>query len=210
VTSPGLLVCAPLRVEALALRRGLPRGVVRCTGYGARSGHQVEALARKPAQALAVAGVGVAADDDLRPGDVVVATEVVGARPEDVVRCPSAPLVAHALWRRGCRVRTGRVRTVDRLVSAAEAGRLGADGTLAIDLESALLAPAARGRPLAVVRVVVDTPSRPLARADLPLRGAAALVRLGDVGAALKEWARAVRTLPEVTAPEVTVLRSLP
>jgi 4-hydroxy-3-methylbut-2-enyl diphosphate reductase len=199
-----LLVCAPLRLEALALQPRLAPGTVRRTGYGRRSmtwaGDMAATGAVDGARALAVAGLGVGTAPALRPGDVVVATDVV-----DLTR-PAAPPVLGAspeilvdiLNRSGAaggyRVRAGRVATTGRLVRAREARRLEADGVLAADLESAYLAALARGRPLAVVRVVVDTPAHPLARPDVVLRGTAALIRLAAVGAALATWAEAVRT----------------
>jgi 4-hydroxy-3-methylbut-2-enyl diphosphate reductase len=74
-----LVVFAPLRVEAAAVRRGLRGGgalVIR-TGMGP---DRARAAAKSPehaeARALAVAGVCGAISPDLRPGDIVVATEV--------------------------------------------------------------------------------------------------------------------------------------
>jgi len=43
--------------------------------------------------------------------------------------------------------------------------RLAAEGLIAADMESAALAAAAQGRPLAVLRAVSDTPGRPLVKA---------------------------------------------
>jgi len=107
VAPPGqqgpLVVCSPLWVEALAVRRGLRAargagqpdgGAVRVTGYGpARSRRQAAALAGEQFGALAVAGVGGGLTDDLVPGDMVVGTEVSDAHGTSV-RCPAAPLLA--------------------------------------------------------------------------------------------------------------------
>ena len=69
-TGSGLLVCAPLRLEARAVRRGLRSagragagragaGRVVATGYGpARAAAQADALRQEPFAALAVAGTG--------------------------------------------------------------------------------------------------------------------------------------------------------
>jgi 4-hydroxy-3-methylbut-2-enyl diphosphate reductase len=209
VTGPPLLVCAPLRLEALALQPRLPPGTVRRTGYGRRSliwAHTATASgAAGGARALAVAGLGLGTAPWLRPGDVVVATDVLDltttAAPS--VACASPDVLVDAMRRAlrsagsGVDVHAGRVATAGRLVGAAEARRLGADGVLAADLESAYLARLAGDRPLAVVRVVVDTPTRPLARPDVALRGATALIRLAAVGTALGAWAEALLT----TAP---------
>ena len=132
------------------------------TGYGpARSRRQAAALAGEEFGALAVAGVGGGLTDDLVPGDLVVATEVRDARGTSV-RCPAAPLLAGELRRAGLRAHAGPVVTVDRLAGGASRQRLAASGALVADLESAPLAAAAGGRPLAVLRAVSDTPARPL------------------------------------------------
>ncbi|MFB9840273.1 phosphorylase family protein, partial [Actinoallomurus acaciae] len=70
-----LLVCAPLAMEARAVRHGLPVGppealVIR-TGLGARRAPYLHGC-----DAMAVTGFGGALDATLRPGDVLVATEV--------------------------------------------------------------------------------------------------------------------------------------
>jgi hypothetical protein len=193
MTGPRLLVCAPMWVEARAVRRALPADHVLRSGYGARSR---AAGARIPpaTSAVAVAGLAGATRDDLLPGDVVVATEVIDATSAgdgSTIRLPTAPLLANALRRNGCRVHTGAVRTVDRVLSGREAGRAGADGVLAVDLESAPLARAAAGRPVAVARVVVDTPGRPLRRVDLAVRGVRALAGLSAVARGIEAWAGA-------------------
>jgi 4-hydroxy-3-methylbut-2-en-1-yl diphosphate reductase len=209
VTDPPLLVCAPLRLEALALRRRLPSGVVRHTGYGRRSriwaSRPAASAAVARVQALAVAGVGVATAPALRPGDVVVATDVVDLTRPGIAAMPcafSGVLVA-SLRGAGHRVFPGRIVTVGHLVAAEEARRLGIEDVLAADMESAYLARLAGTRPLAVVRVVVDTPARPLRRPDVVVRGTAALVRLADVGAALAAWARALPPAPLQAPKEI-------
>jgi 4-hydroxy-3-methylbut-2-enyl diphosphate reductase len=56
-------------------------------------------------------------------------------------------------------------------------------------MESAWLAPAARGRPFAVVRVLSDTPRRELTRPLLTVAGVArASLTLRRVATALREW----------------------
>ena len=101
MTSPGidrtpgrddrsLVICAPLRVEAQALRRGLRRAggdgsrVIR-TGYGPdRSRRRAADIGASPFGMMAVAGVGGGLVPGLEPGDLVVATEVGGAGLPDV------------------------------------------------------------------------------------------------------------------------------
>jgi 4-hydroxy-3-methylbut-2-en-1-yl diphosphate reductase len=214
VTGSGLLVCAPLRLEARALRRGLrsagqetgqtagqgtgqPTGAgpgavqVVVTGYGPRRASARETMLRdQPFAAMAIAGVGGGLAADLRPGDLVVASEVTDGH--TVIPCPSAALLAGELRRAGLRVRVGRVVTVDHLVRGAERERLAATGALVADMESAVLARAAAGRPLAVIRAVSDTPGRPLVSPGVLGGGLAALRSLRAAGPALARWAAAV------------------
>ena len=175
-------VCVPLRSEWLALRGRLPHADLVYTGM--RRGE------RRPGSVL-VAGVAGGLTDDLRPGDLVVATEVRrGVEGEEVIACPAAPLLAGDLRGRGHRVHTGPIVTVDRVLhDRAERDRLAATGALAVDTESALLM-AADGT-TTVVRAVVDTPGRPLLRAGTPVRGVTALASLRRTAPALDAWASA-------------------
>ena len=190
MTEPGLLVVTPLRWEARAVGRGLPPDTVLRTGMGvARSRRSVGRIRARAPQALAVAGFCGALTDDAEPGDVVVATEVrSGAR---TIPCPSAPLLASALRATGLTVRLGPIATTDHVVHGPERAALAATGAVVADMESAVLAEAADGGPLAVVRVVVDTPSRPLVHPDTVRTGIRATKALGRIGPALVAWAAA-------------------
>jgi 4-hydroxy-3-methylbut-2-en-1-yl diphosphate reductase len=170
-----LVVLAPLRIEALALR-GLD---VRRTGMG---GRRVEL---SNGDAVAVAGFCGAADPTLRAGDVVLADELrseVGSRP-----CPGSRRVADALERAGMRVHTGPVFSADRVLGPEERERLRVDGVLAVDMESYWLAEAAGDRPLAVVRVVVDEAGRRLLRPRTVPAGVRAFRALRRAGGALAQ-----------------------
>ena len=57
------------------------------------------------------------------------------------------------------KVRSGPIVCVSRLALGERRGELHAAGAIAVDMESVWLAPAAGGRPFAVVRVVLDSPS---------------------------------------------------
>jgi 4-hydroxy-3-methylbut-2-en-1-yl diphosphate reductase len=192
VEQSGLLVCAPLRLEARAVRRGLdgtPAAVV-ATGYGPRrAAARAAMLGPLSFGALAVAGTGGGLTDDLVPGDLVVASEVTDG--QTVTPIPSAQLLAGELRRAGLRVRTGRVVTVDHLFRPGQRDRLAADGAIAVDMESAELIKAAQGRPVAVVRAISDTPGRPLLRPGALGGGVAALRSLRAAGPALARWAAA-------------------
>ena len=122
-----LLVCAPLRVEARAVRRGLdpgppgpmgplgPPATVLRTGFGpARAARQAEQLDPASFGPLMIMGTGAGLDAGLRPGDLVVGTEAGG------VACPSAPILAGELRRAGLAARAGRITTVDHLVRRSQ------------------------------------------------------------------------------------------
>ena len=93
----------------------------------------------------------------------------------------------------------GAVVSVRSPAVGAARESLGRTGALAVDMESVWLAPGAAGRPLAVVRVVLDSPGRELANPWQTLSGlrrAGSSLRL--VAAALGEWGQDVVQLPEV------------
>jgi nucleoside phosphorylase len=189
-----LVVCAPLRIEARALRASLDRCVVQRTGYGLRrSARSVAKLAQRSFDAMAIVGVAGGLGESVCSGDVVVASEIRG--PRGTVRCQRAAVLAGELRRLGLTAHCGPIVTADHLVGGAERAELGRAGALAVDRESAALAAAAVDRPLAVVRVVVDTAREPLLHVTTPRRALAALRRLHGVGVALDRWARSV--LPE-------------
>ncbi len=187
-----LVVLAPLRIEAAALRAGLPGAIVVRTGMGPRRASETaRAAAANDAGAIAVAGVCGALAPDLRPGDVVVATEVRHADGTVAARCSSGPLAA-ALRRAGIPARLGPIVSMDHLVRSGERAALAATGALAVDMESAWLAEAAAGRPFAVLRVVADTPDRELIRPiSTVVCGLAALRVLRRAAPALASWAAA-------------------
>ncbi|MGA3154052.1 MAG: 4-hydroxy-3-methylbut-2-enyl diphosphate reductase [Streptosporangiaceae bacterium] len=251
-----LTICAPLRLEARAFRRGVGRDAdVLRTGYGQRrSAAQAARLSAvgldgagprggrigglganglgagelgadgqsagelRPnglgANGLGANGLGGAVESDfraagpvaiggtcgalladLRPGDLVVGTEVRG--PDGLVTggpaplLGSAPLLAGELRRAGLRAHAGRIATVSTLLGRAERERAAAAGALAVDMESAHLLPGAAGRPAAVLRAVSDSPSQPLLGPRGMAGGIAALRSLRLAGPVLASWAAA-------------------
>jgi 4-hydroxy-3-methylbut-2-enyl diphosphate reductase len=187
-----MLLLAPLRIEARAVARSLGAGsTLQRAGMGPKRARSAAArAARTPADAVAVAGFCGALDPALQPGDLVVATEVRG--PNATVACPTAALLAGALRRRGLTVHEGPVVSTTRLVRGDERGRLAATGAIACDMESAWLADGAAGRPLAVVRAVVDTPTRELHEPLALVTGARSAFRsLRAAAGVLDAWGRA-------------------
>ncbi|MGH3258568.1 MAG: 4-hydroxy-3-methylbut-2-enyl diphosphate reductase [Streptosporangiaceae bacterium] len=187
LTSPPL-ICAPLRIEARAVRRGLrgsdhPPQVLR-TGYGiTRAARQAGAISQRSFGQMMIMGVGGGLTADLSVGDLVVGTEVGS------VTCASAPLLAGELRRAGLTARTGRIITVDHLIRGSERAKLAAEGWLCVDMESAPLAVGAGDRPVAVIRAVSDTPHRPLA--GIVSGGLAALRSLRAAAPVAERWAAA-------------------
>lgn len=174
------IVYTPMRVERLALGR-VPGATVMRSGMGPRP-----APSTGPAM---VAGVAGSLSLDVRPGDVVVASEVRGSGLP--VTIPAAPALAAALRRLGLRVHVGPIVSVSRPVDGAGRQYLAGTGALAVDMESAFLAPAAG--PFAVVRTIVDTPDYPLWRLGTVRRGVTALRALRRVAPAIAQWAEEVQ-----------------
>ena len=172
------------------MRRGIRGGKVRVSGYGpGRARRQAERLRQDTFGAIAVAGTGGGLTDELRPGDLVVATGVTDGT--TATPCPSAALLAGELRRAGLAVRTGPVVSVERLAGGRERARAVDEGALAVDLESAWLAGAAGDRPVAVVRAISDTPQRPLWSPAALAGGLRALRSLRAAGPALARWGAA-------------------
>jgi 4-hydroxy-3-methylbut-2-en-1-yl diphosphate reductase len=191
---PGLLVFAPLRIEANAVRRGLtgPGSQVLRTGMGSTRAKKSAAKSQPNSfGATVVMGTAAGLSDDLNPGDLVVATEVSDG--ETTVVLPGAALLAAELRRAGLNARAGRLVTVGKLVKSAERVKLAADGYLAADMESAALVTAlastAAGHPVAVIRAVSDAGFGP----GMVSGGMAALRSLRRAAPVAEKWAAACR-----------------
>jgi 4-hydroxy-3-methylbut-2-enyl diphosphate reductase len=188
--SNGLLVLTPLRIEAMAARGSSQ--VIR-TGMGAaRSRVAAAQVAEMPARAVAVLGFCGALTDDIEPGDVVVADELRGNGPP--LKCEPLQQLLQSLETVGVRTRVGPLVSVPKLSLGSERARLAEDGSIAVDMETAWLAPAAAGRPFAALRAVVDTPSKELVRFSTLYGGIKAYRALGRAARALDSW---TRTLPD-------------
>jgi 4-hydroxy-3-methylbut-2-en-1-yl diphosphate reductase len=180
-----LLVLAPMAIEEAAL--GNANRVLR-TGMGPDRARIAAARALAiDASNVAIAGLCGGVDPALQPGDVVCASEL---RCEDgtTVEVSGAAALAETVRRHGLRAHVGPVLSTDHVLTPAERAKL--DGTLAVDMESAWLARSADGRPLAVLRVVVDRAGRRVTDPRIALDGVRALRALRRCGYALSEWAR--------------------
>jgi 4-hydroxy-3-methylbut-2-enyl diphosphate reductase len=159
------VVLAPLRVEAWALRATR-------TGMGGRD-------AGAAGRAVVIGGLCGAVDETLRAGDLIVASEVRGDGP--AIACDTS-----LAGRLGARV--GPIVSLDHVAGPAERAALRASGVLAVDMESYWLAQSAAGRPVAVVRAVVDRAGRRLLDPRTPASGIAALRALRRAAPVLRQW----------------------
>jgi 4-hydroxy-3-methylbut-2-en-1-yl diphosphate reductase len=191
----GLLLLAPMRIEARALRRGAATGTVVVSGAGRR---RSEAAAGRLAatvaahRAVAVAGFCGALDPTLEPGDIVVASSVLDGEGRERGVQGSA-LLAAELTRAGVHATTGPVRSIERLVRGAERTALREGGAVAADMESAWLLDAIPERvPAAIVRAVVDAPEHELLSLRTPSNAWRAARSLRAAVPVLERWAAAV------------------
>jgi 4-hydroxy-3-methylbut-2-enyl diphosphate reductase len=190
--SEGLLVLAPLRIEAFAARGSA--GVMR-TGMGPeRARAAATRAAASPARAVAVLGFGGALTDELEPGDVVLADELRGNGAP--IQCQPFQQLVKELQHAGIDPHVGPIVSVPKMSRGAARAALAEDGSVAVDMESAWLAPAAAGRPFAALRAVVDTPSRELVRFSTIPNGIKAYRAIGLAARALERW---TSTLPDTT-----------
>ncbi len=166
------VLLAPLRVEAWALR-------ARRTGMGVGE-------FSADGSAVVIGGLCGAVDPSLRPGDLVVADEVRG--PGASFACAAAGELAAALEARGLAVRVGPIVSVESIAGPAERLALRASGALAVDMESYWLARAAGGRPVAVVRAVVDSAGRRLLDPRTLVAGSRGLRALRRAAPVLRAW----------------------
>ena len=190
-----LVVYAPLRAEVAALPPSLRRRarVIR-TGMGPERARIAAArgLAVDDARGVAVVGVCASTRDGLDPGDVLVASEL--RRPDGTtIELAGSRLLAGALRRSGLRAEAGPLASAERLAGPWERRYLGETGAAGVDMESAWLADGADGRPLAVVRAVVEAQGRELVDPRTLLSGARALRSLRRAASVLERWGDALR-----------------
>ncbi|HLK45881.1 MAG TPA: hypothetical protein VKT18_07815, partial [Acidimicrobiales bacterium] len=156
-----------------------------------RASKSAELLDRGARGAILIAGFCGALDPALEPGDVILASEVRG--PTGTTVCSDPAILSGVLRRGGLRVHVGPIASSQRLVLRDRRRALHRTGALAVDMESAWLAPAAQGQPLVTLRVVVDNDRHELHRPLRTVAAAAAAYRsLRRACALVEEWARAL------------------
>jgi 4-hydroxy-3-methylbut-2-enyl diphosphate reductase len=186
-----LSIAAPLRIEALAIG-----GAVTLTGMGRTkaeaAGVRLAATlaAGSPTtspKAVALVGVAGGVDPDLRPGQLVVATEVRSLDGSILRSLPGAELIADDLRQAGLTVRTGPVVSSPRMVRSREQrAELAATGVVAVDMESAWFVDQLPEGPVAVVRAISDT-----SVSGMALNGIRAIATLRKVRPSLERWSAA-------------------
>src|SRR5579875_2864063 len=198
--SDEIVVLAPLSLEARAVRSGAPWADVRRIGMGpGRAARSAQISAASGNRPILIAGFCGALDPQLEPGDIVLATELRG--PTGTAACDDPTILAGVLRRGGLRVHVGPIASSQRLVVGERRWALYRSGALAVDMESAWLAPAARQRPLVTLRVVLDTSRRELHRPLQTLTGAATAYRaLRRACSLVEEWAGALGSREVVLA----------
>ncbi|MZD07721.1 1-hydroxy-2-methyl-2-butenyl 4-diphosphate reductase [Streptomyces sp. SID5785] len=202
-----LLVACALGIEHLALRtggRGGARTPVRVlrTGMGPRAAERATrtALADPALRDAAVLATGFCAGlaPGMHPGDLVVAEQT--RDPYGSTACDGTELLVKELVKAvpGRTVHTGPLTGSDHVVRGPERGDLLATGAIAVDMESAATlrtAAAATGtvrRPVAAVRVVVDSPEHELVRIGTLRGGLSAFRVLRAVLPVFFEWHRSL------------------
>jgi 4-hydroxy-3-methylbut-2-enyl diphosphate reductase len=189
-----ILVYAPLRLEEATLPAAVREHarVIR-SGMGRRRARIAAARGLAvDARGVAVAGLCAAASPSLRTGDVLLGSEL--RRPDgEAVSAAGSRMLAAALRRRGLRPRVGTLASVEQVAGPAERRFLAEQGVDGVDMESAWLADAANGRPLAVLRVVVEEAGRELVDPRTALAGTRALLELRRATGVLDEWRQALR-----------------
>jgi 4-hydroxy-3-methylbut-2-enyl diphosphate reductase len=159
----------------------------------ARAGSAARELAQAPGGALLVLGFCGGLDAESVPGEVIVAESVSAAEdeghaPERVACADAEGLVGRLRERTSMTVRSGEIVCVSKLALGERRAQLLAGGALAVDMESVWLAGGAAGRPFAVVRVVLDSPSHELLRPRAPAGAVRAARVLRRVARALCDW----------------------
>jgi 4-hydroxy-3-methylbut-2-en-1-yl diphosphate reductase len=149
-----LLILAPLRIEARALRRGLGAAEEASQGSGrsspapasvatvVRVGMGPKAAARTgeglPAVAggdpVVIAGFGGGLQPGFRTGDIIVADQIRG--PGQALLLPSAPDVAEILRSAGLTVHVGPILSSPHSAFGPRRARAAVGGSIGIDMES--------------------------------------------------------------------------
>ena len=183
-----LTVLTPMGIEARAVRGGAPWARVEKFGIGPQRAGQAASLVEDHDGTVVIAGFAGALEEHLKPGDIVLASELRG--PDGaLVACGDPAILAGVLRRAGLRVHVGPIYSSPRIVHGARRRELAATGALAVDMESAWLAKA-HGRPVVTLRAISDSQDQEIYRPIRVAAGVRAAFRsLRQAAALLGEWA---------------------
>ena len=183
-----LTVLTPMGIEARAVRGGAPWARVEKFGIGPRRAEEAASLVEDHDGTVVIAGFAGALEERLKPGDIVLASELRG--PDGaLVACGDPAILAGVLRRAGLRVHVGPIYSSPRIVHGARRRELAATGALAVDMESAWLAEA-HGRPVVTLRAISDSQDQEIYRPIRVAAGVRAAYRsLRQAAALLGEWA---------------------
>ncbi len=190
----GLVIVAPMSVEAAIVGWRAPGATVRRSGMGpAKAKAAAGELARASSGAMLVLGFCGGLDASSVPGEVIVADELYAAADEGHeearYRVRHAPELLARVTGLGLKVRSGPIVCTSKIIVGERRAQLHEHGAIAVDMESVWLAQAAaKQRPFGVVRVVLDSPEHELMRLGA-LAGAFRAARaLRRVARALHDW----------------------
>lgn len=188
-----ILIATGLKREARSLA-GPGLHVVAGGGDAARLERELEAVATD-ATAIISMGLCGALRDEFKPGEWVIAAEVISAG--DQRRIPTDGDWTQALVKALPGARTGAMLAADTMIADSSAKRRAHDatGAIAVDMESHVAADVAarHGLPFAVARVVSDAADRSLPKvAQVGMAADGSM----DIGAVLKALAADPRQLP--------------
>jgi nucleoside phosphorylase len=188
--SAQLVICAPLRLEYAAVRRGVPHSAAQLIRIGMG---QAKACRDHPGLdgtgPVAILGVAGGLAPQLVVPDVVVASRVVTT--DGFERdCPHGPGLAERLSAAGLRAHLGTVLSVPKIVEGPERSELAKKyDALACDMESGYLAERlAPDRPFVVVRALSDSVTQPLFSPRILKQGAAALRAVRQAAEVVRTW----------------------
>ena len=192
-------VLTPLRSERTALRGVVSAPVI-------RSG-------RGPSRCIGctgpvlVAGVAGALSRQLRPGDLVVATDL--RTDTGISRSLAAPLLFGAVRRLGLRVHLGPLLSRTRVVFGRDRAAQAESGAVAVDTESAYLAAQVAAGQTVALRAISDTPDAGLLSPGIIWRGISALRALRAAAPAIDQWFAATGDRDVLLANRPAAIRAL-
>ncbi len=186
------LFLAPLRLEALAARRGAPGASVVQIGMGpvrATAARVRTASGEPPGRPLVLLGFGGGLTAEERAGELVVASSVGPIDAEESFVFPEAESAAAHLAACGVAARLAPIVSSPTMLAGTHArDRAAATGARVVDMETLWCAPLARRHPFVVVRAVVDTRGRELRSPATPLAALRAWRALVVAARALAHW----------------------